>query len=79
MRNGICPKCNSDTVYATNAADSNFTLPKSAHNVIIGTAVAAERVASERYVCVRCGYFETYVASREFLNFIQTSPVWIKV
>jgi hypothetical protein len=79
MRNGVCPKCNSNSVYATNAADGNFTLPTVTHDALIATAVSVQRVSSERYVCTACGYFETYVASREFLDFIPTSSVWIKV
>lgn len=79
MRNGNCPKCNSNTVYATNVFDSDFTLPKSEQNVFIGKAVVIEKVATERYVCATCGYFETYVANREFLSAITKSSVWIKV
>lgn len=79
MRRGICPKCNSKTVYATNAPDSEFRLPRSMQNILIGTAAVQSRVACERYVCVNCGYFETYVSDREFLNLVPTSGAWIKV
>lgn len=76
MRNGICPKCNANAIYATNTRDTNFMLPTSS---LLGMATVAEVVNSERYVCVNCGYFERYVSNREVLNTISTSSVWIKV
>jgi hypothetical protein len=79
MRRGICPKCNSNTVYATDAPDSDFKLPRSMANILIATAAVQSRVACERYVCVSCGYYETYVSDREFLNIVPSSQAWIKV
>ncbi|HNU06585.1 MAG TPA: hypothetical protein PKO33_02385 [Pyrinomonadaceae bacterium] len=45
----------------------------------IGKATSNEKVSTERYVCVECGYFETYVADRGLLGRIATSNAWIKV
>ncbi len=79
MRNGICPKCNSNTVYATNAYDENFVLPQSQKDAWVGKYVNNQVVPSERYVCVNCGYYERYVGNREFLEQITKSNSWIKV
>ncbi len=79
MRGGICPKCRAAAVYATNALDSDFTLPMSESQTFIGKATSNEKVSTERYVCVECGYFETYVADRGLLGRIATSNAWIKV
>jgi hypothetical protein len=79
MRRGICPKCDSKTVYATNIQDLEFSLPKFVSKGIVGKSISAEKVDCERYVCITCGYFEMYVADRDFLNFLPTSDIWIKV
>jgi ribosomal protein S27AE len=79
MRSGICPKCRASAVYATNAPDSDFTLPTSETATFIGKATSNEKVATERYVCVQCGYFEIYVADRRLLGRIAASNAWIKV
>jgi hypothetical protein len=79
MKDGICPKCSSRTVYATNSHDENFMLPKNEKETWAGKYVNSEIIPSERYVCVNCGYFERYVADREFLEQITKSASWIKV
>lgn len=79
MKRGICPKGNSKTVYATNIQDYEFSLPKDVKKHFIGESVGSKSVNCERYVCVTCGYFEIYVADRDFLNFLTTSSIWIKV
>jgi ssDNA-binding Zn-finger/Zn-ribbon topoisomerase 1 len=79
MRNGICPKCNSKAVYATNAYDEHFVLPKNEKDAFVGKLVKSEIISSERYVCAACGYFERYVSNREFLNAVTQSASWIKV
>lgn len=76
MRSGICPKCKSETVFATNVRDPNFMLPSNAK--VFGMNSVNE-VASIRYVCVSCGYYERYVQSRDVLNAIPSSAAWIKV
>jgi predicted nucleic-acid-binding Zn-ribbon protein len=79
MRSGICPKCRADSVYATNLTDHNFLLPTGEKNILISKVLINEVIQTERYVCANCGYFETYVANRQFLQGIADSPAWIKV
>lgn len=76
MRTGVCPKCASETVFATSVRDVSFMLPSSAS--IFGMNSVNE-VASIRYVCVSCGYYERYIQDRNVLNAIQNSEVWFKV
>lgn len=66
-------------MYATNIADSDFTLPVAESDTFIGKVVSNERVPTERYVCGACGYFETYVADRALLRKIAESKTWIKI
>lgn len=79
MRNGVCAKCKVSAIYATSVSDPEFTLPTNEQDTFIGKAVSSERVATERYVCTNCGYFETYIADRQLLRKIETSNVWMKV
>jgi hypothetical protein len=41
-------------------------------------AVVRERVAIRTLICVSCGYLETYVVDRDFLNQIPGSNAWVK-
>ncbi len=79
MRSGNCPKCRANSVYATNLTDKNFLLPTGEQDIFIGKVAIAEQIQTERYVCANCGYFETYVANRQFLQQIANSSAWIKV
>ncbi len=64
MKDGICSKCGADAVYA-----GKDVFPKSGpfgcNTIPVGlTSVAA----LDNYVCVTCGYLESYVADEDKLK-----------
>ena len=78
MNEGDCPKCPSGAVYATNIYDNSLHLPKSESDVLGIRAVVREQVEVRTLVCVNCGYLETYVVDRDFLNQVPNSNAWLK-
>jgi len=78
MNEGDCPKCPSGAVYATNIYDNSLHLPKSESDVLGMRAVVREQVEVRTLVCVNCGYLETYVVDRDFLNQVPNSNAWLK-
>jgi predicted nucleic-acid-binding Zn-ribbon protein len=58
MQNGSCPKCRSTKVHA--GTDISFKRGAYGSNTIPITAWSV--VALVNYVCVQCGYVESYVA-----------------
>lgn len=55
MKNGTCPKCNLTNVYFKPYALDKVTLD-------------GKGVEYTDYVCVDCGYFETYITDAEALK-----------
>lgn len=71
MRSGICPNCGNSEVYA----GTDVKVKKGRYNVI-PIALLTE-AALDNYVCVECGYVESYVADRAKLEKIKAK--WQKV
>jgi predicted nucleic-acid-binding Zn-ribbon protein len=63
MKNGICPKCGASEVYA-----GTEVFPKSgpftSNAIPIGLATMAPL---DNYVCMACGYVESYIGNRDDL------------
>ncbi len=78
MSEGNCPKCPNGAVYASNIFDNSLHLPKSESDVMGMRAVVRERVEIRRLVCTTCGYLETYVVDRGFLDQVPNSAAWMK-
>lgn len=57
MKNGICPKCNSTKV---------FFKPYE----LLDVRLHGQKCEYTNYVCVECGYFETYITDKDALNTI---------
>lgn len=57
MRDGICPKCGSSTVYAKENGFGGL------RGVPIRIANGTSQQTIITYVCVTCGYLENYVAA----------------
>ncbi len=55
MKNETCPKCNSTNVYFKPYALDKVTLN-------------GKSVEYVNYVCVDCGYFETYITDKDALG-----------
>lgn len=74
MKNGQCPKCGSHHV----CSNKNRKFP-ALHTLTIGTGVAGNRYAAlDTYVCVGCGYVESYIAKPEDLSYIQEEWAWVE-
>jgi len=64
LREGKCPKCGSDEIYAgLNIAPKSG--PFASNSIPIGLFSIA---ALDNYVCAQCGYLESYIASAEKLK-----------
>lgn len=73
MKRGVCPKCNSTNVYD----GSQLPFKKGSYSQYAIKISAAFAAALNRYVCVDCGYVESYVASPTKLKRI--SETWPRV
>ncbi len=64
MKDGICPKCNAQEIYS----GVEVLMKGGGHgsNTIPITTFTAARL--DNYVCVACGYVESYVADPEKLE-----------
>nr|MBC8361747.1 hypothetical protein [Candidatus Desulfatibia profunda] len=72
MKQGRCPKCHSQEVYA--GVD---VLPKSGPFGSNSIPVSIVSIAAlDNYVCVQCGYLERYIADAEKLK--EISKKWKK-
>lgn len=58
MKNGICPKCGSETVHSK-PDGLKYAVAKGVVWVHTGMMTVASPAVS--YVCVSCGYFENYI------------------
>ncbi len=78
MRNGICPKCGSNDVY-TGASVPAKTNSYGMNAVPIrgGIYFSPSTAVLDNYVCVRCGYVESYISDRKKLD--EIAERWPKV
>ena len=78
MKTGKCPICNSSNVYK---CKRGIDWGSKSQWIEIWTEESESRtnlwVEFDSYVCVDCGYFETYIAEQNALNEIRAK--WIKV
>lgn len=61
MRNGICPKCGHATVHS----GRDIPVKNSSGNMI--PIDFKNSVALDNYVCVSCGYVESYISNQDAL------------
>jgi predicted nucleic-acid-binding Zn-ribbon protein len=67
MKSGQCPKCSSHEVFS----NTNRKFP-ALNTITIATKTSGNRYASlDTYICVTCGYVESYVAKPEDLSYIK--------
>jgi predicted nucleic-acid-binding Zn-ribbon protein len=67
MKSGQCPKCGSRDV----CSNTNRKFP-ALHTITLGAGNSGNRYAAlDTYVCVTCGYVESYVAKPEDLSYIK--------
>jgi hypothetical protein len=77
MLNGICPKCGSEEVYS-GANRSRKTNGYGMNAIPIKRGFfEPSKVALDNYVCIRCGYVESYISNRQKLDEIAEN--WSKV
>ena len=74
MKNGICPKCGSETVHSK-PDGLKYAAAKGVVFVHTGMMTMASPAVS--YICVTCGYFENYIADPGKLSEVAQS--WQKV
>jgi predicted nucleic-acid-binding Zn-ribbon protein len=74
MKNGQCPKCGSHDV----VCNTNRKFP-ALHTIPLGSGTVGNRYAPlDTYVCVTCGYVESYVAHAEDLRRIKEEWAAVK-
>jgi predicted nucleic-acid-binding Zn-ribbon protein len=60
MKQGVCPQCDSNEVYSgvdiPNKAGAN-----EANTITLGGPMLAHMIPLDNYVCVNCGYVESYI------------------
>lgn len=79
MKDGKCPKCNSNNVYRR---EKGIDWGSESQWIEIwtgepGGSPAHEWAGFDSYVCVDCGYFETYILKQTALDEIRAK--WAKV
>lgn len=62
MRNGVCPKCGASEIHYTTGPAI-----EGAVKLTLGLFMATRLVL---YICVSCGYVESYVAEQDWLQTI---------
>lgn len=58
MKNGQCPKCESEEVHVVSTTRNNIRIP---------LGVLSGRSATNLHVCVECGHVEIYVKDKTVL------------
>ncbi|MCJ7539494.1 MAG: hypothetical protein MUO88_07510 [Desulfobacterales bacterium] len=72
MKENKCPKCGSTDIYA-----GTDVYPKSGPFTSNSIPISLTSIAAlDNYVCIQCGYVESYVAETEKLK--EISKKWIK-
>jgi ribosomal protein S27AE len=74
MRNGICPKCGSSTVYAKFEGLKYYV---NTGVVFVYTGRMTMASPAMAYVCSTCGYFENYITDQKKLA--EVAEKWQKV
>lgn len=64
MRSGICPKCESDKIYS----GASLPLKKGPFGSNSIPVSLTSIAALDNYVCVACGYVESYLSETEKLT-----------
>lgn len=72
MRNGHCPKCNSETVYSQSGGIFFYT-----NALHVRTSSLEQGVPFISYICTTCGYFENFVVDQQKLAAV--AQKWQKV
>jgi predicted nucleic-acid-binding Zn-ribbon protein len=73
LKENKCPKCGSTDIYA-----GTDVYPKSGPFTSNSIPISLTSIAAlDNYVCVACGYVESYVAETEKLN--EISKKWTKI
>jgi predicted nucleic-acid-binding Zn-ribbon protein len=67
MKDGKCPKCGSTNVYS-GAAIPNKAGTNDANTISLGGASLSHMIPLDNYVCVDCGYVESYISDRAELK-----------
>ncbi|NDJ35992.1 MAG: hypothetical protein GYB64_15155 [Chloroflexi bacterium] len=70
MRDGICPKCGSDEVYS-GAQIPNKEGPEGVNTIPVWGQFATP-APLDNYVCLNCGYVESYLSDAHKLRQIAT-------
>ena len=79
MNERECPRCKNTDVYATAVYERSLALPVSESYVMSVRAVSNQPVETRHLLCARCGYLETYVVDRAFLERLPQLQAWVKV
>ncbi len=74
MRKGICPKCNSSSVYCLEDGIGSAEF----HYIRRG-GFGWSSTSFDCYLCSTCGYFENYVNKRDHLETIEQKGNWKRV
>ena len=77
MKSGICPKCATPSVHASSVknevgfsyGDGDFTVH------VKEWVTSGSRL--KQYICVNCGYFESYIVDEAKLG--KVAALWLKV
>ena len=72
MKNGVCPKCNSKTIYSQPQAVYFYQ-----GHLHVSTGSQSSGVQFTSYVCTACGYFENYITDQSKLA--EVASKWKKV
>ncbi len=74
MRSGLCPKCQTPTVYRKR---QGISIGGSNGQVHVHTSWVVAGSPVESYVCSRCGYFENYILDDRKMS--EVANTWEKV
>jgi predicted nucleic-acid-binding Zn-ribbon protein len=75
MKSGQCPKCGSHDVHS----NTNRKFP-ALNTITLSSGTSSERYAPlDTYICVTCGYVESYVAKPSDLNYIKDEWASVEV
>jgi predicted nucleic-acid-binding Zn-ribbon protein len=73
LRDGVCPQCGLERVHSGAVIEGKEGL-RGGNRIPINDVI---QVALDNYVCVDCGYVESYISDRSILNRI--AKEWVKV
>ncbi len=72
MKNGKCPRCDSDTVYRR----TNGIVSGDKCVYVKGLSFFTSASDQETYICATCGHYENYITDRKTLD--QITEKWDK-